>query len=128
MTPATGVLELMYINIAPAAVTTLKEIIMSDANQIKPPTPPTMLKVAKQHHVPEAMSALELELTETLAAVDELTKLVDAVLNPVNLSETAVKLDEADKRAPLANRIWMNVQSAQYVRNRINAISARLEL
>lgn len=101
---------------------------MSDALQPKL-TVPTKTQLPKLHHVPEAMSALETELTNTLQALDELEKKLETALNPLGLNvEATPKPEESSKRAPLADRIWMNVQTVQTLHNRIDALTLRMEL
>ncbi len=83
---------------------------------------------SKLHQVPEAMAALEAELTATLQTLAELEQALQPALNLTDIKEAAVSLKEDPKHAPLAERIWMNVQSAQQVRNNLTALTLRLEL
>lgn len=80
------------------------------------------------HHVPEAMAALELELTTAQQSLAELTKQLEGVLNPNNIVESSTIMQAEKQRAPLAERIWMNVQTVQQLRNAVLSISTRLEL
>lgn len=83
---------------------------------------------SKLHHVPESLAALEAELSQALEMLAELEKTLTPVLNPTDIKESALSLKEDPKRAPLAERIWMNVQTAQIIRNSIMALTLRLEL
>lgn len=79
-------------------------------------------------HIPEAMAALEGELTATLQVVTDLEQALKPALNPVDVKEQSAVLKEDPKHAPLAERIWMNVQTVQQLRNQILALTMRTEL
>lgn len=95
---------------------------MSDTNQ------PAPTKIQKLPHVPEAMAALETELTATLEALSQLEQKLEPALNPTYLTTETVKPEESAKRAPLAERVWMNVQTVQTLHAKLDIILMRAEL